>query len=101
MLGVTRMFITVLLMSGWSFMNAPLLAGDQLHTGHPTFQTIVEIETTGRLLETLLACGRNAINEHQHLFDHSDQGNKEFTPGVFEHQLKDSSLLNMLKKLVS
>ena len=58
------MFITVLLMSGWSFMNAPLLAGDQLHTGHPTFQTIVEIETAGRLLETLHACGRNAINEH-------------------------------------
>jgi len=95
------MFITVLLMSGWSFMNAPLLAGDQLHTGHPTFQTTVEIGTLCRLLKTLLACGRNAINEHQHLFDHLDQGNKEFTLEVFEHQLKGSSLLNMLEKLVS
>ncbi len=101
MLGGTRRLITVLLMSGWSFMNAPLLAGDQLHTGHTTFQTLVEIKTTGRLLATLLACRRNAINEHQHRFDHSDQDNEEFTPGVFEHQIKDYSLVNRLEEFVS
>ena len=101
MLGGTRRLISVLLMSGLSFMSAPLLASEKLHAGPPTFQTIVEVETTARLLATLLACGRNVISEHQHLFDNSERGNKEFTPGAFEHQLKDSNLLNMLEKLVS
>jgi general secretion pathway protein A len=65
----------------------PLLAGDQLQSCKPTFQTIVEAEATARLLAILLDSGRNVINENQHLFDNPSKGDMGFTPEVFEEQL--------------
>ena len=87
MLGGVRLIIPALLVSGWGVMSEPILVADQLLTPQPTYQTIVEVETTARLLAILLDSGRNVINENQHLFDDPEQGDKGFSPEVFEQQL--------------
>lgn len=51
------------------------------------FHTIIELETTARLLAVLLDSGRNVINEHQALLDEPADGGKDFTPELFEQQL--------------
>ncbi len=56
----------------------------------PPFQTILELETTGRLLAILLDSGRAVINENQELFDDPTKGDKEFSPVVFERQLAET-----------
>ncbi len=52
-------------------------------------QTILELETTARLLAVLLDSGRNVINEHEVLFDEQKKTEKDFTPDMFERQLLD------------
>ncbi|MGH7232805.1 MAG: Tll0287-like domain-containing protein [Nitrospiraceae bacterium] len=55
----------------------------------PPFQTVLEIETTARLLAILLDSGRAVINENQERFDDPDDRKKGLTPVVFEEQLVD------------
>jgi general secretion pathway protein A len=57
-------------------------------TGLP-FTTIIELETTARLLAILLDSGRSVINENQSLFDDQGRADKGFTPKVFERQLQE------------
>lgn len=56
---------------------------------HPTFQSILEVEATARLLAILLDSGRNVIDENQALFDNPERGEKGFTPQVFEARLRE------------
>jgi general secretion pathway protein A len=51
--------------------------------------TIIELETTARLLAVLLDSGRSVINDNQTLFDDQDRSDKGFTPEVFERQLHE------------
>jgi general secretion pathway protein A len=55
----------------------------------PTFQSILEVESTARLLAILLDSGRNVIDENQALFDNPEKGEKGFTPDVFEARLRE------------
>lgn len=52
-------------------------------------QTILELETTARLLAVLLNSGRAVVNDNQELLDDPTRGNKGFTAEVFEYQLMD------------
>jgi general secretion pathway protein A len=52
-------------------------------------QTILEFETTARLLAILLDSGRNVINEHQVPVDEKEKTEKDFTADLFERQLVD------------
>jgi hypothetical protein len=52
-----------------------------------SFQTIVDLEQTARLIAILLDSGRSVINENQPLFDDPVKVDKGFTPDVFERQL--------------
>ena len=52
-------------------------------------QTILELETTARLLAILLDSGRNVINEHQVLSDEQKKSQKDVAPDMFERQLLD------------
>jgi general secretion pathway protein A len=56
----------------------------------PAFQTVVELETTARLLAVLLVSGRAVINDNQDLFDNPERGDKGFSPEVFERQLVEA-----------
>src|SRR5262249_8820782 len=60
----------------------------QPESGAP-LQTILELETTARLLAVLLDSGRNVINEHQVPFDEQEKMGENFTPDMFERQLFD------------
>jgi len=60
----------------------------QAESGVP-LQTILELETTARLLAVLLDSGRNVINEHQVLLDEQEKTEKVFTPELFERQLRE------------
>ena len=51
--------------------------------------TIIELETTARLLAILLDSGRSVINENQPLFDDPERAEKGFTPTLFEKQLQE------------
>ena len=55
----------------------------------PTFQSILETESTARLLAIVLDSGRNVIDENQALFDNPEKGEKGFTPNVFEARLRE------------
>jgi hypothetical protein len=51
-------------------------------------QTVVEIETTARLLAILFDSGRAVINENQERLDlPKNEGKADFTPALFEQQL--------------
>ncbi len=58
----------------------------QPESGVP-LHTILEFETTARLLAILLDSGRNVINEHHVLLDEQERTEKDFTPDLFERQL--------------
>jgi Protein of unknown function (DUF3365). len=58
----------------------------QPESGLP-FHTILELETTARLLAILLDSGRNVINEHQVLPDDQVKPEQDLTPDMFERQL--------------
>jgi len=66
-----------------------LLALEQPSNPQPNLQTILKVQETARLLAIFLDCGRNVINENQHLFDDPEKGDKGFTAEVFEQQLTE------------
>jgi general secretion pathway protein A len=75
-------------MSGWA--NSEGVGGkDRQPESDVPLSTILEFETTARLLAVLLDSGRNVINEHLILLDEQEQIEKGFTPDVFERQLMD------------
>jgi general secretion pathway protein A len=75
-------------MAGWANSEGACAEGRQPEPG-PSLQTILELETTARLLAVLLDSGRNVINEHLILLDEQEEIEKSFTPDVFERQLMD------------
>jgi len=75
-------------MAGWANSEGACAKGRQPEPG-PSLQTILELETTARLLAVLLDSGRNVINEHLILLDEQEEIEKSFTPDVFERQLMD------------
>lgn len=81
-----------LLVLGVTVLCPPVSVPGRSPEPGPPLQTILELETTGRLLAILLDSGRAVINENQALFDDLTKGNKEFSPAVFERQLVDMFL---------
>jgi Protein of unknown function (DUF3365) len=73
-------------MAGWTSSEGVCAKERQPESGAP-LQTILELETTARLLAVLLDSGRNVINEHLVLFDEQGKTEKDFTPDLFERQL--------------
>jgi hypothetical protein len=78
--------LLVCAMSGWTSSEGVGAKDRQPESGVP-LSTILEFETTARLLAVLLDSGRNVINEHQVLFDDQGQTEKDFTADQFERQL--------------
>ena len=74
--------------AGWASSEG-LCAKDRQPVSGVPLQTIIEFETTARLLAILLDSGRNVINEHQVLFDEQEKSEKDFTADLFERQLLD------------
>jgi general secretion pathway protein A len=73
---------------GWASSEGVWAKERQPEPGVP-LHTILEFETTARLLAVLLDSGRNVINEHLLLADGQESVEKDFTPDVFERQLLD------------
>lgn len=73
---------------GWASSEGVCAKDRQPESGAP-FHTVLELETTARLLAVLLDSGRNVINEHQAQFDEQENRAKDFTPELFEQQLLD------------
>jgi Protein of unknown function (DUF3365) len=74
--------------AGWTSSEGACAKDRQPDSGVP-LQTILEFETTARLLAILLDSGRNVINEHQIILDVQEKVEKGFTSDVFEQQLLD------------
>lgn len=74
--------------AGWTSSEGACAKDRQPESGAP-LQTILELETTARLLAILLDSGRNVINEHQVLLDDQERTEKDYTPDMFERQLLD------------
>ncbi len=72
--------------SGWAGSELACAKDRRLEAGVP-FQTILELETTARLLAILLDSGRAVVNENQPLFGEMEKSGKGFTPEAFERQL--------------
>lgn len=75
-------------MSGWASSGGVCAKDRQPESGIP-LHTVLELETTARLLAVLLDSGRNVINEHLILLNEQEKMEKDFTPDVFERQLMD------------
>ncbi len=80
--------LLVCAMSGWASGEGVGAKDRQLESGIP-LHTILEFETTARLLAVLLDSGRNVINEHLVLLDEQERTEKDFTADLFERQLVD------------
>ncbi|TAJ09123.1 MAG: DUF3365 domain-containing protein [Nitrospirae bacterium] len=78
----------VIAVAGWACSDVVRAKDQRPELGVP-LQTILELETTARLLAVLLNAGRAVVNDNQELLDDPTKGNKGFTPEVFEHQLMD------------
>lgn len=74
--------------AGWTSSEGACAKERPPESGTP-LQTILELETTARLLAVLLDSGRNVINEHQVLFNEQKNTEGDFTPDMFERQLLD------------
>jgi uncharacterized protein DUF3365 len=74
--------------AGWTSSEGACAKNPQPESGAP-LQTIMEAETTARLLAVLLDSGRNVINEHQVLYDEQEMTERNLTPEMFERQLLD------------
>src|SRR5688572_4443643 len=74
--------------TGWTGSEGACAKEHQPASG-TQLQTILELETTARLLAVLLDSGRNVINEHQVLFDEQKKSEKDVAPDMFERQLLD------------
>ena len=80
--------------ASWAVLAVTAGAGSDLHgvkqrqpeSGAP-LQTILELETTARLLAVLLDSGRAVVNENQPLFGELEKSGNGFTPEAFERQL--------------
>lgn len=75
-------------MSGWASSEGVCAKDRPPESGVP-LHTILEFETTARLLAVLLDSGRNVINEHLVLLDEQERTEKYFTADLFERQLVD------------
>lgn len=75
-------------MSGWASSEG-VCAKDLRPVSGVPLHTIIEFETTARLLAVLLDSGRNVINEYQVPFDEQAKTEKDFTADLFERQLLD------------
>jgi len=75
-------------MSSWASSEGVGAKDRQPESGVP-LQTILEFETTARLLAVLLDSGRNVINEHLVLLDEQEKTKQNFTVDLFERQLLD------------
>ena len=73
-------------MAGWASSEGVCAKDHQPESGAP-LQTILELETTARLLAVLLDSGRNVINEHLVLFDEQEKTERDIRPDLFERQL--------------
>lgn len=82
-----RWGIPVLLTAGWMTLSNTVSVFGRSPESGPPLQTVLEMETTARLLAILLHSGRYVINESQDLFDDPNKGDKGFSPEVFEDQL--------------
>ena len=80
--------LLVFAMSCWASSEDVGAKDRQLESGIP-LHTILEFETTARLLAILLDSGRNVINEDLVLLDEKARSEKDFTPDIFERQLVD------------
>lgn len=69
--------------------TAPQEVGARITEKGVALTTIIELETTARLLAILLDSGRSVINENQPIFDDPETADKGFTPNVFEKQLQE------------
>ena len=78
---------------GWLLGISALLTSVHVFAREPPaepgapFQTVVEMETTARLLAILLDSGRAVINENQDGLDRERAGRKRLTPAFFEQEL--------------
>jgi Protein of unknown function (DUF3365) len=84
---IVALFLACVVAGGES--NEGVSAGNRQPESGAPFQTILELETTARLLAVLLDSGRNVINEHLALLDEQEKTERDFTADVFEQQLLD------------
>lgn len=80
--------LSIFAIVGWAGSESAWTKDRQPESGVP-LQTILELETTARLLAILLDSGRNVINEYQVLPDEQEKTEKVFTPELFERQLQE------------
>jgi hypothetical protein len=83
-----RWFIGLLLATAALMASDRGSARENLPESGPPLQTVVELETTARLLAILFDSGRSVINENQERLDLPRNGGKgDFTPALFEQQV--------------
>jgi general secretion pathway protein A len=78
----------VFAVTGWA-SSEPACAKDRQPEPGAPLQSILELETTARLLAILLDSGRNVINENQGLSDDQGKTEQRLAPAVYERQLQD------------
>jgi len=78
----------VFAVAGWASSEHACAKDRQPESGAP-LRTILELETTARLLAILLDSGRNVINESQVLSDGQGKAEQRVAPEVYERQLQD------------
>jgi hypothetical protein len=81
-----RHWIVPVLIVGALAARGDIYAREAPQESGPPFQTVLEIETTARLLAILLDSGRAVINENQERFENAGKA-EELTPESFEQQL--------------
>jgi general secretion pathway protein A len=86
---ILQWVLPVCLIAGGFTDGVALAVPGKVETG-PAFETVLELETTARLLALLLVSGRTVINDNQDLIDNPEKGNKGFSPEVFERQLAEA-----------
>lgn len=84
--GLRWMIAALVAVSGMAVSASASVLEGRSDRGAP-LETLLEFETSARLLAILLDSGRNVINENQPLFDDPEKGDKVFSPEVFEQQL--------------
>src|SRR5262245_14323672 len=78
-------FIGLLLATAALMATTRVSARENIPESGPPLQTVVEVETTARLLAILFDSGRAVINENQERFDLPKKvGKADFTPALFE-----------------
>jgi general secretion pathway protein A len=90
MLRVLRWVLPVWLIASGLAGDGALAVPAKARESGPAFQTVLELETTARLLAVLLVSGRTVINDNQDLIDNPKKGDKGFSPEVFEQQLAEA-----------